>query len=379
MRTHATPLFVAVTLALSMQAQAQQVITDSQHIDLNLGVYRTSADGKDGDVLVATDTGSITATDVTVLAFGGGVFSVYAANGGKIELKRGSVITSANVSDALVTLGKTSSIVADGTVIHTDGLSSAGVDGFGGTITLSNGSITTTGDQSYGIRADGFAMGDTISLSMTNESVTTHGNSRAAAVLAGEHAHLWLTDSTIKTDGMHYGLYIDNRNDADTSAVIAKGLTVQTDTPHAIMVTGGGLLSMAGSTVTSQSGVALYGYDTAIAGTSVNRALITDSTLTTTYGYAIYNRGSRFNLTLDNSTAQGAALLGEDYFMLDTQQGPASIQLTATNNSKLFGNVVIPSGNNATLALATGSLLQGALLQADTARIDLSLDETSTW
>ena len=74
--------------------------------------------------------------------------------------------------------------------------------------------------------------------------------------------------------------YIDNRNDAGTSAVIAKGLTVQTDTPHAIMVIGGGLLSMAGNTVTSQSGVALYGYDTTIAGTSVNRALITDSTLT---------------------------------------------------------------------------------------------------
>jgi len=376
MRLRVTMLFVSVTAALSMQVQAQQTITDSQHIDVGPGIYQTTADGKDGDVLVALETGSITATDATVIASGSGVYSVYASEGGKIDLKGGSVTTTGSVGAALVTLGASSHISADGTVIRTQGLFGLGVDDYGGTMTLSNGSITTFGDQAYGVLADGAATGDGVFVTMSNESVTTHGKGRAAAVLAGPNATLQIRDSTIQTDGNHHGLYVDNRDTEDTSYMVANNLTVRTASGQAAMLSAGGQLTIAGSTLASQSGVALYAYN---ASSRINRAIAINSTLSSAQNYALYNKGGEFDVILDNTTARGNAVLGSDYFDPTAQQGASSTQLTANNHTKLYGNVVIASGNNATLALNTGSLLQGALLQGAAARIDLNLDNTSTW
>lgn len=172
-----------------------------------------SAIGNDfGGGLYATGDGSkITATDVAIVARRQRVSSankplgvgVEAVRGGLVELTRGSVTTLHDWNDGL--LAYRASISANGTAIQTNGLASTGVkswrevSGYPGvvaTTTLTGGSVTTLGNESYGLLAQN--AGSTITA--TNTAVTTSGNQSYGAN-AYNGGVLALNSVAVKTSG----------------------------------------------------------------------------------------------------------------------------------------------------------------------------------
>jgi outer membrane autotransporter protein len=495
MHIRATALFIAVTAALSMQARAQQVSTDTGHIDVTPGTYQTTANDAAGVVFAASQTGSIAATDADAVSSGRMAHGALASDGGTILLNRGTVTTSGAMAAGLMSVGAGSVIMANGTSIATTGADSVGVDAeSGGEVTLLNGTVSTAngwglqtyggniaannerivssgeggaitdnsgmagggnitldnvevvqgrpgvtgpqnypgilisalggleahlqasdltettysngsigislnggalgagglhkasatltgtnqiitfGDDSYGVWAVNSARGSVSAvMKASNLSITTQGK-RAAGLVAQNGASIDIDRGTIETwgEGAH-GLYVFTSDDS----IDANNLTVRTAFGHGAVVAGGGEIQIANSTVTAQAGVALFGFN---AGSQANRATVSNSELRSENGYALYTRGGEFDVTLDNTTVHGGSgLFGSDYMDPATQQGASSTYLTADNNSQLFGDVRIAAGNDATLILSNGSLLQGALLQGNRARIDLQIDGSSTW
>ncbi len=162
--------------------------------------------------LYSTGTGSkITATDVAVVAQRQRVGSankplgvgVQAVRDGLVELTRGSVTTLHDWNDGL--LAYRGSIVANGTAIQTNGLASTGVKSWRevsgypditATTTLTGGSVTTLGNESYGLLAQN--AGSTITA--TNTAVATSGSDSYGANAYNGGA-LVLSGVTVKTSG----------------------------------------------------------------------------------------------------------------------------------------------------------------------------------
>ncbi|UYO95202.1 autotransporter outer membrane beta-barrel domain-containing protein [Pollutimonas sp. M17] len=178
-----------------------------------------------GGGLYSTGAGSkITATDVVVAVQRRRVDSankpigvgVEAVRGGRVELTRGSVTTLRDWNDGL--LAYRGSITTNGTAIQTNGLASTGVKswrevsaypGEVATTTMTGGSVTTLGNESYGLLAQN--AGSTITA--TNTTVTTSG-SQSYGANAYNGGALVLSSVAVKTSGANaHGLVMGGMSD----------------------------------------------------------------------------------------------------------------------------------------------------------------------
>src|SRR5690606_7676593 len=178
-----------------------------------------------GGGLYATGDGSkIMATDVAVVAQRQRVTSankplgvgIEAVRGGRVELTRGSVTTRHDGNDGL--LAYRASISANGTAIQTNGLASTGVkswrevSGYSGitaSTTLTGGSVTTLGNESYGLLAQN--AGSTITAS--NTTVATSG-SQSYGANADNGGALTLSNVAVRTSGANaHGLVMGGMSD----------------------------------------------------------------------------------------------------------------------------------------------------------------------
>src|SRR3546814_2629755 len=154
---------------------------------------------------------------------------------GSITLANGAVTTRNDWIDGL--LGYRGTITTDGTVIQTDGHASTGVKawretsgypGAASSVTLTGGSVTTLGSESYGLLAQN--AGSTVTAS--NLSVTTQG-SQSFGVNAYNGGDVTLSNVNIITNGdSAHGLVVGSMSDTMRPGSDGKVPTVARSEEH---------------------------------------------------------------------------------------------------------------------------------------------------
>jgi hypothetical protein len=302
-----------------------------------------------------------------------------------------------------------------------------------GTLTLTDVTVTTTGDSSsndsssfYGLNAGVLAKASS-TITMTGGAITTSGSGANGAFATGDGSTVDLSGVTIRaTGGGAHGVMATQGATATLTNV-----TVDTTGANAAPIAtdrGGGTIAVTGGTFTSsgQDSPALYstgklvvsgatlsstGAEAAVIEGS-NSITLTDSTLTTSkadkWGVLIYqsmsgdaqgangiftmaggklastastgplfyvtNSTATITLTGVDVTVRSGTLLraaGGDWGTSGSNGGHATL---IADGQRLTGDVVAESGSSAALTLQNGSSLTGAITNGE-----LTLDAMSSW
>ncbi|WP_080400283.1 autotransporter outer membrane beta-barrel domain-containing protein [Burkholderia ubonensis] len=328
----------------------------------------------------ASDKGTITLQDGSVATSGQSAYGLYAIGAGSNLNATGTIVTTSgnngigayNQGGGLITLDDVSIVTAGGNATGVQ-IGAQGVTGNGTTenvVQISGSTITTTGYNSAGLLAS-----DNATLNAANTEVQTSGaSSFGAAALFG--AQIRLEGGSVSTTGDDaWGLVVAGMpataGDSGTTApsISASGLTVSTSGQNApaAYVAGGTNLSMANGTLaaTGAGSDALYSaaYDT----TGAASASFATSTLESAQASGLHVSGAALSVSLDNSTvAAGAhAMIADSGATLSivadgsTLTGSADVDATSTLDAKLRnGSIwnVTKASNVSSLTLDNGTV-----------------------
>lgn len=311
----------------------------------------------------ATNVAQVTLTNTTVETVG--AFGLYADSKGKISLSGGSITTTGNGAVAVITSLQDSSITLNNVDLKTSGTTAFGIRAQGNssgtatfsTISMKNGKIETSGVDGYAVTA---TYGGKVTLENVNAS-TTGANGRLLHMIgnAGQTNTIDVTGGVFRAEN---GLAISARGSNDT-------------------------LSLTGATV-SGNGTLL---DVAAGGQVVNPAYFTmnvdSSTLT---GGARVDAASRSNIALNNSstwTLTQAADGTSDSAVSNLSVSNSTIAFAAPT-SGTFQTLTVGSGdpggtaqyvaNGATLRMNTYLNGGGALSNQQTDRLLINGDVSGT-
>jgi hypothetical protein len=320
------PMGVATTIATLLDNSPGVQADGGGLAQLTGGAVTTSGDGSPG--LFVTSTGSaITASGVVVATSGGfgptGLSSVgvLADSGGVATFSGGSITTNGSSAFAVVSQGAGSSVTVNGlTTVLTLGNGSGGlaVYGAGASLTANGISVATQGgvDSSDGFVAygayNGFGPGFSTggSMSLTNTSITTSGVG-ASGVVANSGGVTTVSGGSVTTSGDNaFGLWASGAGSSITTTggtTIATGSLTGGSFAYGARAETGGALTLNGGSVTTMGANSIGLFATG-AGSSVasNGTTITTSGLNSTGVLA--DSGGSASLTGGsvNTSADGA-------------------------------------------------------------------------
>ncbi|MDR0276058.1 MAG: hypothetical protein LBI48_12120 [Burkholderiaceae bacterium] len=280
----------------------------------------------------AAYTATIKATDVQVSAGGSRSYGAQANLNGSIELLRGSVTTAGNNGYGLYTIGDGAFLTAAGAKVSTGGVDAAGVYVQQGSMKLADVDIDTTGMGGKGAMVDNAS-----SLTLTRGSVTTHGSNTsdtAPGLLALSASVLTAKDTAITT----YGDGSYGAASQFGSQVLLTGGSVATRGASALGLFSVGLAGTTGASLTADG-------------------VTVETTGANSHGAAVLGGSS---LTIQNGgsvTAEGAgaaALYASPY---DTNPSTATVANSTLTSGQYAGILAVATTLNATL---THSSLNGA-------------------
>jgi hypothetical protein len=395
------------------------------------GSVSTSGLGSNG--LVADLQGAIKTTDTAITTSGFQANGVELTRGGVIELTNGSIKTSGE--DSWSIRNNAGSMTANDVDIESASTRSTSIGAFGGgavltlsgTTTLNGGSVSATGQNIYGLLAQGgeiatngtriettgdhspAASAHNGSLVLDGGSVTTLGEGAFGLSImdpsggsnsSGGAVHA--SGTVVSTLGNNaHGVYLDNPDNQATpeTAVFDRGTTIiargqnaagiyaGATRPHQVSVKGSNLtvradhgegvylhqftdLDLEHSDVSSGAQVALYlnGMD------AQSNLSIRDSALTSDDSYALYAWGGAPELSLEHTTVRG-----KDGVIGVEGDVNARFHVKADRQSALFGDIVARGDATATVDLTDASSLEGGALALGGGRINVNLDATSHW
>ena len=346
---------------------AQGVIAASGGVTtISGGSVTTSGDGAEGLLASGTGSGITTSSGTTISTTGLEALGVIAQGGASVTISGGSVSTTGDASKGLSVFGVGSSLTASNITVTTSGTIST-VDGFhaygvyngysagssyasGGTATLTNVTVNTSGASSSGV-----VTGNSGSTTITDSSITTTGTGAygVQSFSAGSNS---LSGGSVTTSGSDaFGLQASAAGSsiATTGTTIATGgsvaLGVEADTGATVTLNGGSV------TVSGPGSGDLFATGAGTKITASNIALTATGGTDPVTGYTSYGIDAESgasivftggSITTSGASANGAQLLGSGSNV--TLSGGTTI-LTTGNGAA--GLVVIGSG--ATLT-ATG-------------------------
>ncbi|QKW58975.1 autotransporter outer membrane beta-barrel domain-containing protein [Stenotrophomonas sp. NA06056] len=240
-----------------------------------------------------------------------------------------------------------------------------GVDVWGGTATITGGSIDTHGDGVYGLRASGSNPPTPYSrIRAKGLDITTSGTGGGGVFLGGSTADIQLDGGSITTRGASsFGIVQMN-----TAKLTADNLSI-----HAQGTNSGAYRS----------------YIT-VFGPHWDRLVFNNSRLQTQDGPALWLQGSNHELTLNNTDVVarqlgnldgGRLLRVSDTVFTDGSSVATSDILFTADNSRLTGDVVVDSATaNVQMTLRNGTVLNGALRNDSGYQVaQLAMDDSSQW
>jgi hypothetical protein len=323
-----------------------------------------SAGNQDESAVKVTNTGNLTLTNATITSSGntsstdnssfyGLNAAVLAYDGGTISLSNSSIITSGT------------------------GANGAFASGTGASVTLSNDTIKATGDGGHGVMA---TRGGTMSL--TNTNITTSGGSSSAIATDRGGGTIAVNGGTITTSG---------NNSADiysTGAITVSNATMTSSGAETAVIEGANSITLTDTSLTSSYaskwGVMIYQSMSGDAEGTEGTFTMTGGSLayTSTDGplFFVTNSTAKINLTNVKLTAGSGVLLKASAGSWGTNGSNGGTVIMTADGQTLDGNLVADNISSLTLTLQSGSTLKGSINADDKAKsASLTLDASSSW
>jgi hypothetical protein len=286
--------------------------------------------------------------------------------------------------------------ITDGT-ISTTGASGNGAfaSGDGATVNLTGTTITTTGNGGHGADA---AYGGTLNL--TNVTATTSGASSSVVATDRGGGTVSVTGGTFTSSGSKSaGLY-------STGAISATGASFTAKNAEAAVVEGSNSATLSKTNLASADGsnrgIFPYNSTSGDASSGTGNFTMTDGTLSFTCTATFCSDGDTSSGTNNPATLFSIANTTAVITLSDvTVTNGASTLLTAealnsgtwgtagengglvtfaASDTALTGNVIVDDISTLSMSLTTGSSLSGAINSANSGKtVDPTLDSTSTW
>ncbi|WP_256679436.1 autotransporter outer membrane beta-barrel domain-containing protein [Pseudomonas sp. Fl4BN1] len=321
-----------------------------------------SLTGHDDAVYLGYDYDGIGSTadirDATLISSNGYGLNLNGDNA-SATLNNVSIITSSSKAGGIFMFMPGSKLIADRFSIDNQGTDNArGLDNRAGQATLTNGSITTHGVNSYGLYL--VSQFDNASIHASRVGIETFGAGSIGALSLLSGSELRLDQSWVTTHGSG-----------------ASGLVLGN----------GAMASLESSRLTTHgdAGSGIWSYVTS--GTASNTLSLTDSHVSTQNAAALLVSGGNHRFTLiDSDLVARSAGQEAQGVVLQTGQGSLNNVLIDTgqvsveaSGSSLTGDVFAQSGR-VDLSLRAGSVLNGAVYSDEGGRVNsLLLDASSQW
>lgn len=263
-----------------------------------------------------------------------------------LTLSGGSVTTTGAQGYGLYALTSSATIRATGTQISTQGAAAFGAYAIQGTIDLRDVTIETSGQSARGLLATDGAVAR-----MNGGSIRTQGtNSYGVQIVAG--AQVSMNDARVTTQGPGgIGLAAFSTVPGSNTSLTAENVTVTTSGNNAFgaALVGGANMTLAGSRITTQSAAALYAQANDGA---QGRFSISDSVLSSSQDAGLRVLGTPLTVNLRNSSLSG----GTSLWIIDEANAINGELTLSADGSSLNGRAQQSSGSRSTLTLSNNSV-----------------------
>ncbi len=316
--------------------------------------------------------------------------AIYVLNAGKLTISNATISTTGNSSsnDNSSFYGLNAGVLAAGgstinmtdSTVTTSGSGANGVfaTGNGSTVTLTNVTIKASGGGAHGAMAS-----DSGTLNLTDVNIATSGASSAPIATDRGGGTITVSGGTTTTSGQNSPCLYSTGNFTVT------GLTCTATGSESAVIEGANAITLTNSSLTSSVdnkwGVMIYQSMSGDTSGNEGKFNMTGGTLanTATTGPLFFVTNTTAYITLKGVTinAGSGTLLeaaGTDQWGTSGSNGGTAI-FTADGQS-LSGDMLVDKISSLTLVLQNSSSLSGAINTANTARlVNLTLDSSSTW
>ncbi|MDF9832027.1 outer membrane autotransporter protein [Ereboglobus sp. PH5-5] len=224
-----------------------------------------------------------------------------------------TIATTGDYSHGIYAVGSGARVVsaAETTNVSTTGSTSYGIHAANGAIlSFKNGSITTTGDLSFGAAASGAGTLFTSTLALDNFNITTAGN-MAHAAFANYDAFVSITGGTLTTTSANASTAVikasgyDNTPGADRGGkLVAQNTTlIAKNNAVAVTVDNAGTIETTNATITSETGAILFGTDNQPVGAPLGSSVTIKTGAITAAAELVRAVNTTGTLTLDGVTS----------------------------------------------------------------------------
>jgi hypothetical protein len=334
----------------------------------------------------------------------------YTMSGGSAT-KTGSAISASNTDESGVLVKKAGTLVLNKVNVATSGKSSSSDDSSfygldsgvlalaGSKISESGGSVSTTGDGANAI----FAYGTGASVDVSGTKVTATGQ-YAHGIMASGGGSITATKLTVSTSGASSAAVATDRGGGtikvvggtyrtsghnspgiySTGTIVARNAKFTATGAEAVVVEGSNSVTVKNSVLVGSKnrGVMLYQSFSGDASGSSSRFTDAGGSLTALDGPLFYVTNTSATISLNNVAlnAKSGVLVNASAGAWGTTGSNGGNVTLKASDEKLVGSIIVDKVSTATIRLAHGTTLTGAIDTADTAKkVTLSLDSTSKW
>jgi hypothetical protein len=331
-----------------------------------------------------------TESDKTITASGTNESGVYASNGANLTLVSPTITTSGDTTSdddssfyglnagVLATSGSTITITGGSISTTGTGANGAFATGTGSSIYLSGVTISATKDGGHGVDA---TLGG--ALTLDNVDITTSGAHGAALATDRGSGTITATGGTVTTSG------VDSPGIYSTGVITVTGATITATGSEAAVVEGGNSINVTDSSLTAGKGtrdraVMLYQSTSGDASEGTGSFTMTGGSLTwpSTTGPVFYvtNGNARISLKGVAIASSSPVLLNASADSWGTSGSNGGTVTFTAEDETLNGSILADDISSVTVTLQNGTTLTGALNPGNTAKLlSLSIDSTSTW
>lgn len=315
---------------------------------------------------------------------------IYASNGANLTLVSPTITTSGDTSSeddssfyglnagVLATSGSTVTITGGSISTTGTGANGAFATGAGSSVHLSGVTIKATNDGGHGVDA---TLGGAVTLD--NVDITTSGAHGAALATDRGSGTITATGGTVTTSGTDSpGIY-------STGVISVTGATITAQGSEAAVVEGGNSIAVTDTTMTAGIGtrdraVMLYQSTSGDASEGTGSFTMTGGSLAwpSSTGPVFYVTNAKAVITLnsvDISSSSGVLLNASIDSWGTSGSNGGTVTFTADNET-LSGSILADHISSITATLQNRTTLTGAINEGDTAKLlSLSIDSTSRW
>ena len=326
-----------------------------------------------------------TETDKTYISDSDDVSAVYVTNGGNLTLKNPVIVTSGDTSsqsnssffglNAAVLATKGSAVTIDGGTITTSGMGANGAISTDAesSITLKNVTINASNDGGHGVMA---TQGG--SLTLVNVNMTTAGPHSAPIATDRGSGTITVTGGIVTSSGEGSpGIY-------STGVITVADLTSTATGSEAVVIEGKNTVTVTNSTLRGEKlcGVMIYQSFSGDAEVGVATYVMDGGSLTAAVGPLFYVTNTNAVVTLRGVTAtaeSGTLIKASDGNWGKDGENGGHLTFTADEQT-LTGDIELNSISTITATLQNSSSLTGAINSANTGKeVNLALDASSAW